>query len=77
MSVPLARLDAPVAALEPGQYTVQTASGRPAYACPCCAGVDEIEATVDAAGRVAEAVRCPTVTCAFFDRVDLLEWGEP
>jgi hypothetical protein len=74
MAVPIERLDAPVAALAPGQYTVQTASGRPAICCPGCGGIEELEAPIDARGAVAEAFKCVTPTCRFFDRVDLVAW---
>lgn len=75
MALRLARNLGPVAALEPGEYTLETASGRPALRCPGCGGIDELIGTISA-GRLLEAFRCATTTCSFHEWLELEAYGE-
>ena len=62
-----------VESLDPGQFTVRTASGRPALCCHLCGAIYDLPEThrYDHDGRVVPALRCPTETCSFFDYVCL------
>jgi hypothetical protein len=75
MAIRFARLLGPVTALEPGEYTLETASGRPAVRCPGCGSIDEVTGTISA-GRVLEAYRCETPTCSFHEWIELQGYGE-
>lgn len=66
----------PVGHLAPGEYTVETASGKPAACCPRCGGVSEIEFDVHRDGRVTQIFSCPYACCPFQDYLDLEAWGE-
>lgn len=67
----------PVQALQPGEWTLETASGRPALRCGACGGIYDLPEThrVDETGLVVPALRCEYV-CDAFAYVRLLEWGE-
>jgi hypothetical protein len=61
----------PATALQPGQYTLETASGLPAVCCPICSGIAELAADyeVDEQGQVTPAWKCPS--CAFWELIVL------
>lgn len=78
MAVRLQRHLGRVESLEPGQYTVETATGMPALCCPGCASIFDLsmEHTIDDDGRVAPAVKCGNPICSFFDWVHLQAFSE-
>jgi hypothetical protein len=69
----------PVAHLTRGQYTVETASGRPAICCPGCEEVSELAEThrVLTGGIVSLVWACPDGRCPYMDFITLESWGEP
>jgi len=73
----LQRQLAPVQALQPGQYTTETASGRVAIRCHECGGVSELDEvhTVRGAGIVTPIWSCPFV-CPAMVFLTLESWGE-
>jgi hypothetical protein len=60
-------------ALETGQFTVRTASGRPVLSCCMCGHIYELpkDCTIDQTGRVSHAVQCPAPMCGFWGYVIL------
>lgn len=59
--------------MEPGEFTQCTVSGSPALRCPACGGIFDLTVShrIEEGGRVVPEVRCPTVTCNFFEDVTL------
>lgn len=73
VTVVYAYSDAPTPRLQPGEWTKETASGRPALACRCCGSVQEIDdryRLVDG-DRVVPAFSCETETCSAYEYVRL------
>ncbi len=68
-----------VAGLQPGQYTSRVAPlvGKVALCCPACGAIETLgdKHTIDGAGRVTPAFHCPTVTCNFFEWLELESHG--
>lgn len=77
MAVRLQRCLGTVGDLDGGQYTVETASGRPAIKCPTCGEIDELggDHPIDKDGSVTRAWKCPTAVCPFFEWIELESWG--
>jgi hypothetical protein len=65
-----------VSCLEPGEYTVETATGGPALCCPSSGGVSDLDFEVHRGGRVSQIWSCPFASCSFVDYLDLEAWGE-
>jgi len=63
-------------ALDPGQYTRETDSGRAALRCALCGCVFSLPAhcRVEPDGRVVPAIKCVQVGCAFFEYVTLSDY---
>lgn len=76
MALRLQRHLGSVATIEPGQWTAETASGRPAVCCPACSSVDEVLSVVLPGGAVALAYRCESGECAFHEWIELEAFGE-
>lgn len=76
MAIRLQRHLGPVASIEPGQWTAETASGKPAVCCPACSSVDEIPGEVAADGAVANAYRCESGECPFMEWLVLESFNE-
>lgn len=68
----------PVPALEPGEWTLETASGRPAIRCGSCGGIYDLPEThrVDETGFVVPALRCEYVPCDAYAYVRLLNYSD-
>lgn len=60
-----------------GQWTDETASGRPAIACPACGGISELPEThtVRGGGIVTPLFSCPYV-CPLMEFITLDDWQE-
>ena len=71
----------PVRALEPGEYTLATASGKPAVCCPKCGTISELALAethiVLEGGLVTPLWTCPGKPCGFSDFLTLEAWDEP
>jgi hypothetical protein len=65
----------PVGDLEPGQYTLETASGKPAVCCAGCGGISDVVGHVEPGGAVRSAWTCPTATCSFLEWIVLEAFG--
>jgi hypothetical protein len=68
----------PVTSLLPGQYTTETASGRPALSCKACGGIYDVDLAthaIDREGRIVPALACPYV-CGSLGFVTLGDIGE-
>ena len=76
MAIRLQRHLGPVASIEPGQWTAETASGRPAVCCPACSAVDEVEGEIAVDGTVQRAYRCQSGECSFHEWVLLDSFGD-
>ena len=76
MGLRLARNLGPVSHLTAGQWTDETASGKPAVCCPACAEVSELEHRVLTGGIVSMVWACPAERCPFVDFLTLEAWGE-
>lgn len=65
----LQRLLGPVRALDRGQYTTETATGRPAVCCPSCGDITELDEThrVLPGGLVSPIWMCSLPSCGFAD----------
>lgn len=75
MAIRLQRHLGPVASIEPGQWTAETASGKPAICCPACSCVYEIPGHIDM-GKVALAYLCQSGECPFYEWIELEAYGE-
>ncbi len=66
----------PVASLDAGQWTAETASGRPAISCPSCSAISDLPEThhVLAGGFVSPAWSCPR--CSYVSFLGLEAHGE-
>lgn len=67
-------------ALNHGEFTVATESKRPALRCALCGCVFSLPShcRIEPDGRTVPAVRCPQLSCPFFEYVTLSDiWGEP
>lgn len=73
----LARHLSAATSMKPGQWTDETASGRPAICCTGCGGIFELEEThtVRGAGIVTPIVSCPYV-CPLMEFITLDDWQE-
>ena len=78
MGLRLRRCLGPVPHLAPAEYTVETASGKPAVSCPACGGISDLVEPyrVIAGGLVSPIWRCPFVTCCYEQFLSLEAWGE-
>ena len=75
-AIRLDRSHAPATMLEPGQWTVRTASGIPAVSCPLCGQVDELTEHDIIGGRVSPIWSCPAAGCPVMEFVELAGWNE-
>lgn len=73
MALRFQRCLGPVTSLEAQQFTIATASGEPAIACPLCGGTFDLPEThsYDREGVVVPALECPDETCPFSDYIVL------
>ena len=73
MGVTLNRYLGPEHDLPCGQFTLDTPSGRAALSCPLCGLVFSLPShcRTEPDGRVVPAVKCPQVSCSFFEYVTL------
>jgi hypothetical protein len=76
MGLTIRRNLGPVSHLEPSEYTLETASGRPALACPSCGGISDLELDVFDDGTVAGRWACPFESCPLVDYLHLEAWRE-
>ncbi len=78
MGVRLQRHLGRVEQLLPGQYTVETASGRPAICCVGCGTISDLPEThrVTGGGIVVPVWSCPSRACPFMDFLSFEAWGE-
>lgn len=77
---------APVTCIEPGEWTMETASGAPAVRCENCGGISEIDRrvpnddgvkpTISEEGFVDPTWSCPYATCTAEGLAWLEAWGE-
>jgi hypothetical protein len=71
----------PVSHLSPRQYTVETASGKPAICCPGCGEVSEIDVggahRVLTGGMLSPIWSCPYATCPLIEFIYLDDFDEP
>jgi hypothetical protein len=67
-----------VECLELGEWTSETASGRPAIRCPECGTIVDLEDRyrIDVAGHVSPTWRCGTMTCALVAWITLVDYAE-
>lgn len=73
---PYERSLAPAHALEPGEWTDETATGRPVIACRKCGGLTELSAEHRIEGdRVVPPVECETLTCRLIEYVTLTDYS--
>lgn len=77
MGQTLQRCLGPISHLDPGQYTLATASGDPAIRCPSCGGISDLEIKVLAGGVVEEIWSCPFAACSFQSYLVLESHDEP
>lgn len=77
MAQQIRRLLAPATRLSAGEWSDETASARPAVACPECGEIFELDETyrVMTGGRVSPVWSCPA--CAFLNFIELEAYGEP
>jgi hypothetical protein len=75
----LQRFLGPAPSLQPGQFTVETASGRPAVCCKACGTIAEIQPThrVLRGGMVVPVWVCEQPTCGAMDFLTLDDIEEP
>lgn len=78
MGLRLQRQLGPVQHLTPGQWTIETASGRPAIRCPACGGISDLDEAhrVLTGGVVSPIWSCPFASCAFQEFLSLEAYGE-
>lgn len=64
--------------LQPGQWTEETASGRPAICCASCGGIADLPETHTAGekGYVVPERECLYATCGVVELVQLVDYGE-
>lgn len=76
-SVVYRRSLARVERLIPGEWTEETASGKPALCCADCGAIYDVPEThrIEPSGLIVPAVKCPTVTCFAFSYLKLEAWG--
>lgn len=69
---------APFTRIEPGEWTDETASGRPVIRCVDCGGLTEIDGDhrVIEGDLVVPAVNCATATCGRYQYVRLKDFTE-
>jgi hypothetical protein len=77
MAETLRRNLGPISHLDPGEYTLSTASGDPAVRCPKCGGISDLEIKVLAGGGVADFWSCPFASCSFQSYLVLESHDEP
>ena len=75
-AIRLERSHAPATMLEPGQWTVRTATGIPAVSCPLCGQVDELAEHDFPGGCVSPIRSCPAARCPFLEHLELTGWNE-
>lgn len=66
-------------ALNHGEFTVNTESGRAAIRCPLCGCVFSLPShcRVEPDGRAVPAIRCPQLSCSLFEYVTLSDhWSD-
>lgn len=73
----LQRLLGPVRALDRGQYTTETVSGRPAICCPECGDISELDDIHRILPGGLVTPLWPCVECAFADWIVLEASDEP
>lgn len=77
MAIVLQRHLGPVAHLDQGQWTSETASGKPAVSCSLCGNISELdEHTVDRQGNVTPRWCCPNSSCPVMEFLRLESFGE-
>ncbi len=76
MGISLSRCLGPVEHLSSGEFTIETASSKPAVSCPICGTVTEIDPmyTIHPGGKVTPIWSCHR--CPFLDWITLDSIGE-
>jgi hypothetical protein len=66
-----------VQTMSPGEWTNETATGKPAIACPECGGISELELphVVRGGGIVTPIWSCPYI-CPAMEFITLVDWDE-
>lgn len=75
MALVLKRLLGPAIRLSAGEWSSETASGKPAIACPSCGEIAEVDRVLDG-GLVSGVWSCPSEHCAVMEFLQLEAWGE-
>lgn len=76
MSVRLQRHLSSLYSLQPGQWTDETPTGKPAVCCPSCGQVSDLDAyTVRGGGILTPIWSCPYV-CPAIEFLTLADWDE-
>lgn len=73
MGIRLRRILSPSAALDRGEYTLETRDGRPDISCPACGYIARLADTynVSRTGVVTPIWSCPSAACSYMDWITL------